>query len=81
MTVKYAVIEEDELACRIAEAMMGLPRPTGLTAKQSLQAMEPDCRATFYAGARAAANHIMEAITAAGGEAQAVDMGAVAGHA
>ena len=60
-------IHEDELACRIMEAMMGpdCPRPAGFTAAQALAVTDPVTRGMALDAARAAMGYWAECIAAA----------------
>ena len=60
-----AQIDEAELAVRIGEALMGLTRPEGATAEQTLDGTDADIRAMFRAAARAAMEYWGECIRAA----------------
>jgi len=59
-----AEISEAELACRIAEAGHGLPRPLGATAEQALACLDPQSREWTLAMARAAIKYFGECIAA-----------------
>jgi len=62
-----APIREDELACRIIEAIMDppAPRPEGLTAAQALAVLDADIRNMGRAAAKAAMGYWAECIAAA----------------
>ena len=55
-------ISEAELACRMCEASYQLKRPSHLTAKQALDAMEDDSRNGWRRAARAAIEYWRECI-------------------
>lgn len=59
-----APIHEDELACRITEAMMRPPqtRPAGFTAAQALAITDPEMRDMALDAARAAMGYWAECI-------------------
>ncbi len=59
-----AEISEAELACRMCEASYRglLERPSGLTAEQALDAMEPEVRNGWRRAARAAMEYWRECI-------------------
>ncbi len=63
---KYiAKMDAHEMACRLAEAAMGLKREAGLTAEQAMQAIslqDKDAGAAFYRMALAAAKYMEDAI-------------------
>jgi hypothetical protein len=63
MATKYlAPIDEAELAVRIVEANYQMRRPAGFTARQALDAMDPDARAAIQRAARAAMEYWRECI-------------------
>lgn len=57
-------IDSAELAVRIGEAMMGVKRPVGATAAQTLDGTEPDMRAMLMEAAAAAAGFLLECVNA-----------------
>ena len=57
-------IDSAELAVRIGEAMMGVKRPEGATAVETLDGTEPDVRAMLMEGAAAAAGFLLECVNA-----------------
>lgn len=67
--VKFATVDGNELAVRIAAALFGAERPEGVPADLLLAAMHPDERAIVKAAADAAGHYFVEVYAAAGGEA------------
>ena len=58
-------LDEHELACRIAEACIGLKRPAGKSARESLQEIEPhfpDAVSGFLKAARSAIIYVYECV-------------------
>lgn len=59
-----AEIDPYELACLIAEAVMGKRRPSGLTAKQALKTQPPETQAVLLDAAERVARYVAECIDA-----------------
>lgn len=57
-----AEIDPAELACRILEGAMGIKRPPGATALQSLSTLDEEARVGMYRAAENAARYIAECI-------------------
>ncbi len=57
-----AEIDPEELACRIAEACMGVKRPAGISPKAALDQIDPEAAIDFRKAARSAARYIAECI-------------------
>ncbi len=57
-----AEIDPYELGARIVEAMQGLKRPTGMTARQAIEALDPQERDMALRGAEAAAIYLRDCI-------------------
>ena len=55
-------MDQHELACRIAEATLGLQRPAGVTAVQALSVFAPEDRTGFYRAATAALSYLFSAL-------------------
>jgi hypothetical protein len=64
MTGKTLEITMDqmELACRIAEAVMGIPRPVGASAKAAMSEFDDDIHAGFQRAAISAMRYFNECI-------------------
>lgn len=59
-------VDQHELACRIAEAQMGIDRPPGQSAKEALAGLQerfPVQVKSWYAAAHAASTYLMSTIT------------------
>ncbi len=55
-----AEVDPYELACRIAEGVIGRKRPEGLTAKQALETFDAEDRDGFVRGAKQAFDYMQE---------------------
>lgn len=53
-------MDQHELACRLAEAIVQCKRPDGLTAAQALAEFDNDARQDFYRAASAAIKYFSE---------------------
>jgi hypothetical protein len=63
MTTKFTVeISEAEMAVRLAEAILGLGRPPGKSAKEAVDSMPEGARENFLNGARAAMLYLQECV-------------------
>jgi hypothetical protein len=63
-TALVAEIDQEELAVRMIEAMMGIPRPVGLTATQTLGVGDPETAAMALRASETAIRYITECINA-----------------
>ena len=59
-----AEADPNELACRIAEAAIGVKRPKGVTAHDAMKVFPDEERAGFYKAAERATEYIIECINA-----------------
>lgn len=58
----FAEIDPVELACRIAEGIIGAARPEGKTAKEALDQFPDADRVSFYRAANKAATYLAERV-------------------
>lgn len=73
-------LSQAELACRIAESMVGVKRPVGATANEALSAFDEETRVAIIGAAGVAFSYFSERVSAASGLSAKIVHG-TAGHA